>query len=156
MITETDFDAKLSRINRKIKENKTKNVLVKKWIESAKNFWFDLFYRQESLWRTCYKNYLLFQPLNTYFIAITNTDYISSWKSKGFSSESIMLLWYQNRRKIYWKLFKTIKNLVYLWKSSKYLHCLWTWCIYNQFHDILRHFNVLPNFLFTTSETLGD
>ena len=30
LITETDFDAKLSRINRKIKENKTKNVLVKK------------------------------------------------------------------------------------------------------------------------------
>ena len=27
---------------------------------------------------------------------------------------------------------------------------------YNQFHNILRLFNVLPNFSFTTSETMGD
>ena len=35
------------------------------------------------------KNYLVFQPLNKYFKNITNTDYISSWKSKGLSAESI-------------------------------------------------------------------
>ena len=29
LITKTDFDAKMSRINRKITENKTENVLVK-------------------------------------------------------------------------------------------------------------------------------
>ena len=28
--------------------------------------------------------------------------------------------------------------------------------IYNQFHNILRLFDVLPNFLFTTSETMRD
>ena len=27
---------------------------------------------------------------------------------------------------------------------------------YNEFHNILRLFNVLPNFPFTTSETMGD
>ena len=27
---------------------------------------------------------------------------------------------------------------------------------YNQFHNILRIFDVLPNFPFTTSETMGD
>ena len=27
--------------------------------------------------------------------------------------------------------------------------------IYNQFHNILRLLDVLPNFLFTTSETMG-
>ena len=27
---------------------------------------------------------------------------------------------------------------------------------YNQFHNILRLFDVLPNFSFTTSETMGD
>ena len=27
---------------------------------------------------------------------------------------------------------------------------------YNQFHNILRLFDVLPNFPFTTSETMGD
>ena len=28
-------------------------------------------------------------------------------------------------------------------------------CTYNQFHNILRLFDVLPNFPFTTSETMG-
>ena len=31
----------------------------------------------------------MFQPLNKYFKVITNTDYVSSWKSKGLSAESI-------------------------------------------------------------------
>ena len=35
------------------------------------------------------QNYLVFQPMYRYFKMITNTDYISSWKSKGLSSESI-------------------------------------------------------------------
>ena len=35
------------------------------------------------------QNYLVFKPLNKYFKLITNTDYVSSWKSKGLSSESI-------------------------------------------------------------------
>ena len=33
--------------------------------------------------------YLVFQPINKCFKVITNTDYISSWKSKGLSAESI-------------------------------------------------------------------
>ena len=37
------------------------------------------------------QNYLVFQPLNKYFKVITNTDYVSSWKSKGLSAESIKL-----------------------------------------------------------------
>ena len=35
------------------------------------------------------QNYFAFQPLNKYFEVITNTVYISSWKSKGLSAESI-------------------------------------------------------------------
>ena len=35
------------------------------------------------------QNYLVFQPMYRYFEMITNTDYISSWKSKGLSAESI-------------------------------------------------------------------
>ena len=31
----------------------------------------------------------MFQLLNKYFKVITNTDYVSSWKSKGLSAESI-------------------------------------------------------------------
>ena len=32
---------------------------------------------------------LVFQPINKYFKVTTNTDYISSWKYKGLSAESI-------------------------------------------------------------------
>ena len=32
---------------------------------------------------------LVFQPLNKYFKVIANTDYVSSWKSKGLSAETI-------------------------------------------------------------------
>ena len=32
---------------------------------------------------------VLFQLLNKHFKVITNTDYVSSWKSKGLSAESI-------------------------------------------------------------------
>ena len=37
------------------------------------------------------QNYLVFQPIVRYFKVntITNTDYVSSWKSKGLSAESI-------------------------------------------------------------------
>ena len=37
----------------------------------------------------CTQNYLVFQPLNKYFKVITNTYYVSSWKSKGLPAESI-------------------------------------------------------------------
>ena len=33
--------------------------------------------------------YLIFQLLYKYFQTVTNTNYISSWKSKGLSAESI-------------------------------------------------------------------
>ena len=35
------------------------------------------------------QNYLVFQPIVRYFKVITNTDYISSWKSKELSAETI-------------------------------------------------------------------
>ena len=35
------------------------------------------------------QNYLVFQPINRYFEVIANILYISSWKSKGLSDETI-------------------------------------------------------------------
>ena len=35
------------------------------------------------------QTYLIFQPVYRYFKMVTNTNYISSWKSKGLSAESI-------------------------------------------------------------------
>ena len=36
-----------------------------------------------------YQAYLIFQPAYRYFKNVTNTNYISLWKSKGLSAESI-------------------------------------------------------------------
>ena len=89
------------------------------------------------------QNYLVFQPMYRYFKVITNTNYVSSWKSKGLSAEIIKqpttydnsltpaLNYYgtKTRVKLYWKLFKTIKNFIYSRKSTKYLRYLWIRCI---------------------------
>ena len=35
------------------------------------------------------QNYLVFQPIGKYFKVIANTDYVSSWKFKRLSAETI-------------------------------------------------------------------
>ena len=89
LITTTHFDVKLSRINRKITENKTENVLAKNELNNIKTFDSDYFIGISHFEDDDTQNYLVFQPLKKYFKVITNTDYISSWKSKGLSPESI-------------------------------------------------------------------
>ena len=37
----------------------------------------------------CFQSYLIFQPLYRHFKTVTNNNYISSWKSRGLSAESI-------------------------------------------------------------------
>ena len=81
------------------------------------------------------QNYLIFQPLNKYSKVITNTDYISSWKSRGLSAESIKppttsdnslapaLSYYGTKTRVKFTGF-TIKNFIHSWKSRKHLHCL--------------------------------
>ena len=90
MITKTDFDSKLSRINRKITENKlSKNLLVENELNKLKTFDSDYFIGKSHFEEDGTQNYLVFQPINKYFKVITNTDYVSSWKSKVLSAESI-------------------------------------------------------------------
>ena len=89
LITKTDFDAKLSRINRKITENETENILVKNELNKLKTLDSDYFIGKSHFEEDGTKYYLEFQPLNKYFKVISNTDYISSWKSKGLSAEGI-------------------------------------------------------------------
>ena len=89
MISKTDFDAKLSRINRKTTENKTEYVLVKNESNKLKTFDSSYFIGKSLFEEDGTQSYLVFQPVNKYFKVITNTDYVSSWKSKGLSAESI-------------------------------------------------------------------
>ena len=93
LITKTDFDAKLSSLNRKITQNKTKQVLVENELNKLKTFDSDYFIGKSHFEEDGVQNYLIFQPLNKYFKVITNanTKYISSWQSKGLSDKSINL-----------------------------------------------------------------
>ena len=89
MITKTDFDAKLSSLNRKITQNKSKHLLVENELNKLKTFDSSYFIGKSHFEEDGTQNYLVFQPLNKYFKVITNTEYFSSWRSKGLSAESI-------------------------------------------------------------------
>ena len=81
--------AKLSNLNRKITANKSKHLLVENELNKLKTFDSSYFIGKSHFDEDGTQNYLVFQPMYRYFKMITNTDYISSWKSKGLSAESI-------------------------------------------------------------------
>ena len=87
LITKTD--AKLSSLNRKITQNKTKHLLVENELNKLKTFDSSYFISKSHFEEDGFQNYLVFQPIKKYFKLITNTDYVSSWKSKVLSAESI-------------------------------------------------------------------
>ena len=84
LIAKTNFDAKLSSLNRKITANKSKNLLVENELKKLKTFDSTYFIGKSQFKENGTQNYLVFQPINKYFKVITNTDYISSWKSKDY------------------------------------------------------------------------
>ena len=81
MITKTDFDAKLSSLNKKITSNKTKHLLVENELNKLKTFHLSYFIDKSHFEEDGTQNYLVFQPINRYFKVIGSTDYVSSWKS---------------------------------------------------------------------------
>ena len=91
MITKTDFDAKLSSLNRKITKNKTDHLIVKNELNKLKTFDCGYFNGKSHFEDDGTQNYLVFQPIFRYFkinmIGVTN--YVLSWKSKGLSDETI-------------------------------------------------------------------
>ena len=88
MIIKTDFDAKLSSLNRKITQNKTKHLLVENELKKLKTFDSSYFIGKSHFEEDDTQNYLVFQPLNKDFKVIINTVYSSLWKSKGLSAET--------------------------------------------------------------------
>ena len=89
LVTKTVFNAKLSSLNKRIPTNKTKHLLVENELKKLKTFDLGYFIGKNHFEEDGTQNYLVFQPLNKYFRIITNTKYISSWQSKGFSNENI-------------------------------------------------------------------
>ena len=83
MITKTDFDAKLSSLNRKITKNKSKHLLAEIELNKLKTFDSSYFIGKSRFDEDGTQNYLVFQPIIKYFKVntITDTDYVLSWKS---------------------------------------------------------------------------
>ena len=86
LITKTDFDAKLSSLNRKITSNKSKHLLVENKLKKLKTFDSSYFIDKTHFEEDGTQNYLLFQPINRYFKNIAglgSSNYIYYWKSKS-------------------------------------------------------------------------
>ena len=76
-------------MSRKTTANKSQNLLVENELNKLKTFDSSYFIGKIHFEEDGTQNYLVFQPLNNYFIVIANTDFVSSWKSKGLSVETI-------------------------------------------------------------------
>ena len=92
LITKTDFDAKLSSLNRKITSNKSKHLLVENELKKLKTFDSSYFRGKSHFEENGAQNYLVFQPINRYFKVLANTKYILSWKSKDYLTKILSLL----------------------------------------------------------------
>ena len=85
LMTKTDFDAKLSSLNRKITANKTRHFLN----DNDLSYYRGKHYFDEGSGK---QNYLVFLPINKYFkldSVVDAADYVLSWQSKRLSDESI-------------------------------------------------------------------
>ena len=82
LITKTDFDAEFSNLNRKVPQNKSKHLLAENELSKLKTFDSGYFIGKSHFEEDGTQNYLVFQPMCRYFKMSTNTDYISSLKSK--------------------------------------------------------------------------
>ena len=66
-MTKTDFDAKLSSLNRKISSNKTKHLIVENELKKLKTYDSIYFRRKSHFEENSTQNYLVFQPMHMYF-----------------------------------------------------------------------------------------
>ena len=92
LITKTNFDAKLSRFNRKITPNKSKHLLVENELKKLKIFDLSYFIGKSHFKEDGTENYLVFQPMHRYFkmiAGVSTGNYIYFWKSKGLSDEKV-------------------------------------------------------------------
>ena len=75
LIKKTDFDAKVSILNRKITSNKTKHLLVENELEKTEKSWFRLFYSEKPFrWRYCTTLFSISINFNEIREVFTKTD----------------------------------------------------------------------------------
>ena len=91
----TGFDSKLAQANVITKRNfDAKIIELENNIKKLQTFDSNYFRGQSHFEEDGIQNFLIFQPIRRYFKIIANTKYISSWKSKGLSDETIKTLCY--------------------------------------------------------------
>ena len=89
LLKKTDYNNKVAEIGTKVSNLDGKidnNILDTATVIVLLFLGNSMFYGEDG-----FEAYLIFQPVSKYFKFITNTNYISSWKSKGLSAESIKL-----------------------------------------------------------------
>ena len=91
LVAKTNFDNTVSSLNNKIAANKTKEESIENELKKLETFDSSYFIGKTHFEEDGTENYLVFQPLNKHFKIIANTKYISLWKSKGLSDETIKL-----------------------------------------------------------------
>ena len=69
--------------------NKTKNESIENELKKLKTFDSSYFIGKSHFEKDGTQNYLAFQPINRFFILITNKLYISSWKFKVLPVDTI-------------------------------------------------------------------
>ena len=92
LITQTDFDAKLSSLSRKITSNKSKHQLVENKLKKLKILDSSYFIEKSHFEEDGTQNYLVFQPMYKYFkriVGVCNGNNIYYWKSKELSDKRI-------------------------------------------------------------------
>ena len=92
LIAKTDFDAKLSSINRKLNANNSKHLHVENELKKLKLFDSSYFIGKSHFEENRTQNYLVFQTMYRYFKRIAgvgNGNFIYYWKPKESSDERI-------------------------------------------------------------------
>ena len=90
-VSKTGFYSKLAQANVITKRNfDAKIIEIKNNSEKLQTFDSSYFRGKNCFEEHGTQNYLVFQPIIRYFKIIANTKYISSWKSKGLSDETII------------------------------------------------------------------
>ena len=74
-MTKTDFDAKLSSLNRKVTKNKTDHLIVKNEFNKFKTFDLSYYNGKKYFEEDGKPNHLIFQSIIRYFKIIANTKY---------------------------------------------------------------------------------